>query len=150
MLPFRIKVSLYRLAYDSRLVRDILHIFIQTVFSSMRLRARQSFGIKKAKCGAVTELYSASMQGRVTERENESLPPDGGISGGGREKGEESESLLRKSVGIQLACQCLHSGESPAAVEEFVLLCCASGDSDGKAAKASRWPDPVPAPASVA
>ncbi len=50
-LPFALR---YRLAYDSGLVRDILHIFIQTVFSSMRRRTRQSFGIKKAKCGAVT------------------------------------------------------------------------------------------------
>jgi hypothetical protein len=36
-LPFALR---YRLAYDSRLVRGILHIFIQTVFSSMRRRAR--------------------------------------------------------------------------------------------------------------
>jgi hypothetical protein len=46
--------SAYRLAYDSKLVRDVLHIFIKTIFSSMRRRARQGFGIKRAQCGAVT------------------------------------------------------------------------------------------------
>jgi hypothetical protein len=43
-----------RLAYDSGLVRDVLHIFIQTIFSSLRRRARQYWGIVKSKCGAVT------------------------------------------------------------------------------------------------
>jgi hypothetical protein len=50
-LPFALR---YRLAYDSVLVRDVLHILIQTVFSSLRRRARQYGGIRKAKCGAVT------------------------------------------------------------------------------------------------
>ncbi len=50
-LPFALR---YRLAYDSCLVRDVLHIFIKTIFSLMRRRARQYFGIKKAQCGAVT------------------------------------------------------------------------------------------------
>jgi len=50
-LPFQLR---YRLAYDSGLVRDVLHIFIQEVFSSLRRRARQHCGIRKAKCGGVT------------------------------------------------------------------------------------------------
>jgi hypothetical protein len=50
-LPFAWR---YRLAYDSGLVRDVLRIFVQTVFSSLRRRARQYRGIRKAKCGGVT------------------------------------------------------------------------------------------------
>jgi hypothetical protein len=50
-LPFELR---YRLAYDSGLVREVLRIFIQTVFSSLRRRARQYRGIRKAQCGGVT------------------------------------------------------------------------------------------------
>jgi len=50
-LPFALR---YRLAYDSKLLGDVLHIFIQAVFSSLLRRARESKGIHKAKCGAVT------------------------------------------------------------------------------------------------
>jgi hypothetical protein len=50
-LPFELR---YRLAYDSGLMRDVLHIFIQTVFSSLRRRAKKQSGIRKAKCGGVT------------------------------------------------------------------------------------------------
>jgi hypothetical protein len=35
-LPFALR---YRLAYDAHLVRDVLHIFVQTVFGSLRRRA---------------------------------------------------------------------------------------------------------------
>ena len=49
--PFALR---YRLAYDARLLRDVLHIFIQAVFSWQRRRARDCCGIRKAKCGAVT------------------------------------------------------------------------------------------------
>jgi len=44
----------YRLAYDSSLVKDVLHIFIQAVFTSLRRRARRQRGIRGGKCGAVT------------------------------------------------------------------------------------------------
>lgn len=50
-LPFALR---YRLAYDSGLLRDVLHIFMQAVFSWLRRRARECCGIRKAKCGAVT------------------------------------------------------------------------------------------------
>jgi hypothetical protein len=50
-LPFALR---YRLAYDSGLVSDVLHIFIQTVFSSLRNRALQFNEIRNAKCGGVT------------------------------------------------------------------------------------------------
>ncbi len=50
-LPFELR---YRLAYDSGLARDVLHIFIKTVFSSFRRRAEKQFGIREAKCGGVT------------------------------------------------------------------------------------------------
>jgi hypothetical protein len=45
-----------RLAYDSNLLSDVLHIFIQAVFSLLRRQARDRYGIRKAKCGAVTFL----------------------------------------------------------------------------------------------
>ncbi len=50
-LPFPLR---YRLAYDSGLVRDVIHILIQTVFSSLRRHAKKQYGIRKAKCGSVT------------------------------------------------------------------------------------------------
>jgi ribosomal protein S27E len=50
-LPFALR---YRLAYDSSLVRDVLHIFVQVVFASLRRRARRQRGIRGGKCGAVT------------------------------------------------------------------------------------------------
>lgn len=50
-LPYALR---YRLAYDSGLVRDVLRIFIQTVFSSLRRRAKKQYGIRKAECGGVT------------------------------------------------------------------------------------------------
>ena len=42
-LPFELR---YRLAYDSALMRDVLHIFIQTVFSSLRRRVKKQFGVR--------------------------------------------------------------------------------------------------------
>src|SRR5881296_3344730 len=50
-LPFALR---YRLAYDARLVRDVLHIFVQVVSASLRRRARNHRGVGKARCGAVT------------------------------------------------------------------------------------------------
>ena len=50
-LPFTLR---YRLAYDSRLVSEVLYIFVQVVFSSLRRRARKHAGIQKGQCGAVT------------------------------------------------------------------------------------------------
>lgn len=44
----------YRLAYDSKLTREVLHIFIQSLFSSLRHRARQHYGIRNTECGGVT------------------------------------------------------------------------------------------------
>lgn len=35
-LPFALR---YRLAYDAPLFRDVLHIFVQAIFSSLRRRA---------------------------------------------------------------------------------------------------------------
>ena len=50
-LPFALR---YRLAYDAGLVRAVLHIFVQAVFSSLRRRARAHSGVRQAQCGAVT------------------------------------------------------------------------------------------------
>jgi hypothetical protein len=46
-LPFSLR---YRLAYDSRLVRDVLRIFLQAVFASLRRRARSLGIIRKVRC----------------------------------------------------------------------------------------------------
>lgn len=49
-LPFALR---YRLAYDAHLVRDVLHIFVQAVFGSLRSRAGFLTSNRKARCGAV-------------------------------------------------------------------------------------------------
>lgn len=50
-LPFALR---YRLAYDARLAREVLNIFVRAVFASLRRRARDRSGIRQAQCGAVT------------------------------------------------------------------------------------------------
>ena len=72
-LPFALR---YRLAYDSGLVRDVLHIFIQAVFSSLRRRAQKCTGIRKAQCGAVTfiQRFGGSINLNIHLH---SLVPDG-------------------------------------------------------------------------
>ena len=44
----------YRLAYDARLVSDVLAIFTKTVFESLLRRAQEFGAVRKAQCGAVT------------------------------------------------------------------------------------------------
>ncbi len=44
----------YRLAYDARMVSDVLGIFTRTVFGSLIRRASQFGAIPNAQCGAVT------------------------------------------------------------------------------------------------
>lgn len=63
-LPFDLR---YRLAYDSGLLRDVLHIFIQAVFSWQRRRARDYSGIRDAKCGAVTfvQRFGGAINGKM-------------------------------------------------------------------------------------
>jgi len=50
-LPFSLR---YRLAYDRTLVAPLLGAFVRAVFASLRRRARQSYGLRRTKCGAVT------------------------------------------------------------------------------------------------
>ncbi len=50
-LPFALR---YRLAYDSRLVSDVLRVFVRSIFSSLRRRARERHGIGMFRSGAVT------------------------------------------------------------------------------------------------
>jgi hypothetical protein len=50
-LPFKLR---YRMAYDSKLMGEILNIFVRTVFGELRRRAREAFGLKRTQCGAVT------------------------------------------------------------------------------------------------
>jgi hypothetical protein len=52
-LPFALR---YRLAYDARLTRAVLGIFVRTVFGSLRRRARKQWGVARGQCGAVTFL----------------------------------------------------------------------------------------------
>ena len=50
-LPFGLR---YRLAYDAKLLTDVLHIFAHTVFGSLLGRAREYGAVRRAQCGAVT------------------------------------------------------------------------------------------------
>ena len=49
-VPFALR---YRLAYDSSLVRDVLQIFVRTIFASIRRRAGIPASNRQARCGAV-------------------------------------------------------------------------------------------------
>lgn len=49
-VPFALR---YRLAYDSTLVRDVLQIFVRTVFASIRRRAGIAASSRKARWGAI-------------------------------------------------------------------------------------------------
>ena len=44
----------YRLGYDSSLVRNALHIFVQVIFASLRRLVRRQRRIRKVECAAVT------------------------------------------------------------------------------------------------
>ncbi len=44
----------YRMAYDARLVSDLLHIFVREVFRSLSRRARNPSPSARHQCGAVT------------------------------------------------------------------------------------------------
>jgi hypothetical protein len=52
-LPFPLR---YRLAFDQQLCSEVLRIFVQTVFTSLRRRARKILQGRKAYCGAVSFL----------------------------------------------------------------------------------------------
>jgi hypothetical protein len=55
-LPFALR---YRLAFDQELCSEVLRIFIHTVFSSLKRRARRKLPMRNAYCGAVTFLQRA-------------------------------------------------------------------------------------------
>ena len=50
----------YRLAYDSCLVRDVLQIFVRTIFASIRRRAGIPASSRQARCGAVAFIQRFS------------------------------------------------------------------------------------------
>jgi hypothetical protein len=52
-LPFALR---YRIAFDQELCSEVLRIFVQSVFTSLRRRARKKLQVRKAYCGAVTFL----------------------------------------------------------------------------------------------
>ena len=52
-LPFPLR---YRLAYDRTLATPLLAAFLRAVFASLRRRAREFYGVRNTKCGAVTFL----------------------------------------------------------------------------------------------
>ncbi len=50
-LPFALR---YRLAYDAALTSAVLGVFVRTVFTSLRRRARKRWGLVRGQCGAVS------------------------------------------------------------------------------------------------
>ena len=56
-VPFALR---YRLAYDSSLVRDVLQIFVRTIFASIRRRAGIPASNRQARCGAVAFIQRFS------------------------------------------------------------------------------------------
>jgi hypothetical protein len=50
-LPFALR---YRLAFDQELCSDVLRIFVQTVFSSLKRRARKTLPMRKTYCGSAS------------------------------------------------------------------------------------------------
>ena len=52
-LPFALR---YRLAFDQELCSGVLRIFVHSVFSSLKRRARKNLQMRKAYCGAVSFL----------------------------------------------------------------------------------------------
>jgi hypothetical protein len=50
-LPFALR---YRLPYDARLLSEVLRIFVQAVFGSLRRRACEHSGILRSQYGVVT------------------------------------------------------------------------------------------------
>ena len=56
-VPFALR---YRLAYDSSLVTEVLHIVVRAVFASNRRRADIPASNRRARCGAVTFIQRFS------------------------------------------------------------------------------------------
>ena len=50
-LPFALR---YGMAYDSRLMSDVLNVFVRAVLGSLSRRARKSLGLRSSQGGAVT------------------------------------------------------------------------------------------------
>ena len=50
-LPFALR---YRMAYDARLISDVLNVFIRALFGELQRRACEVFGLRSPQCGAVT------------------------------------------------------------------------------------------------
>jgi hypothetical protein len=50
-LPFVLR---YRMAYDARLISDVLNVFIRALFGELRRRARELLNLGYSQCGAVT------------------------------------------------------------------------------------------------
>jgi hypothetical protein len=46
----------YRVAYDRKLCSEVLGVFLRTVFSSLRRRAKQDLGTTGAQSGSVSTL----------------------------------------------------------------------------------------------
>ena len=50
-LPFALR---YRMAYDARLISDVLNVFIRALFGELQRRAHEEFRLRSPQCGAVT------------------------------------------------------------------------------------------------
>ena len=58
----------YKVAYDSQLAAEVLQIFVRSVFTSLRRRARSRYGRARYECGSVTERLSKLGDGRLLYR----------------------------------------------------------------------------------
>lgn len=83
-LPFPLR---YRLAYDRTLATPLLAAFLRAVFASLRRRAREIYGVRNTKCGAVTFLQrfggalnlNVHFHSLVLDGVYEVLPNSGGV-----------------------------------------------------------------------
>src|SRR5437868_617105 len=56
-IPFALR---YRLAYDPALMRQVLNVFVRTIFGELRHRAKELFGLKSSQCGAATFIQRSN------------------------------------------------------------------------------------------
>ncbi len=53
----------YRIAYDRELCSEVLGAFLRTVFSSLRRRAKEHFGVADSQSGSVSTLQRFGARG---------------------------------------------------------------------------------------
>lgn len=48
----------YRIAYDRELCSEVLGVFLRTIFSSLRRRAKEELGVPDGQSGSVSTLHT--------------------------------------------------------------------------------------------